>query len=113
MGSEDTVDDDADWLVGHSLRAPENLGPKPPTGDLTVFARGKAIPTSQKWLLIGVKKSHLHQPRPRCRNRGGRIWPLPQRFVLYPRRANVVRADLVGRPRLRRNGKQRGKDRCD
>jgi hypothetical protein len=28
-------------------------------------------------------------------NPGGRVWPLPQRFVLYLRRANVVRANLV------------------
>jgi hypothetical protein len=55
MGSEDTVDDYANWLAGHSLRTLENLGSKPPSGDLTVFARGKAIPTSQKWLFIGEK----------------------------------------------------------
>src|SRR5262245_51016259 len=113
MGSEDTVDDDANWLAGHFLRALEDLGSKPPTGDLTVFARGKAIPTSQKWLFIGVKKRHLHQPRPRRRNRRGRIWPLPQRFVLYPRRADVVSANLVWCPRLRRDGEHRGKGRHD
>ena len=46
MGGEDTVDDYPNWLAGLSLRASENLVSKPPAGELTVFARGKAITTS-------------------------------------------------------------------
>src|SRR5262245_56095499 len=108
-GSEDTVDDYANRLLGYSLSAFEKLGSKLLAGALTVFTRGKAIPTSQKWLFIGVYKRHLHQPGPRCRTLGRRVWPLPQRFAPYPRRANVVRANLVWRPRLRRGGEHRGK----
>src|SRR2546430_11003481 len=95
MGGEDSVDHYANWLLGRVLGACENLEAKAGPGHLTVFATGKAISPAQQWLFIVVEKRHLDQPRLRCRNLGVWIWPLPRRFVFYPRSANIVHVNLV------------------